>query len=64
MPAFLYNIPSSIPGSLTRGEGKVEDVILDSSNHPTAFGTPVVIDATSHKLRGMLAPTSLKTSSA
>jgi hypothetical protein len=53
MPAYKFDLPSGIPGMVTRTGATIEPQLLDSSNQPSAYGTPVVIDATSHKLRAL-----------
>jgi hypothetical protein len=40
---------------ISRDNATVEPQILDSANQPTAYGVPVAIDATSHKLRAIKA---------
>lgn len=53
MAAYKYSLPSGIPGMVTRSGATIEPQLLDSSNLPTAYGVPVVLDATSHKLRAV-----------
>lgn len=50
---FTYNMPSGIPGTLSRGAGqaKVEAQVIDTTSYPTEYGVAVAIDATTHALR-------------
>lgn len=50
--AFLYRMPSGIPGAITRHESAtVEPQLMDTTDYPTAYGVPTTIDSTSKKLR-------------
>jgi hypothetical protein len=51
MASYKYSLPSGIPGMVTRSGATIEPQLLDSSNQPSEYGSLVVIDATSHKLR-------------
>lgn len=51
MPAYLFSIPAAIPGQISRGQATVEPSQIDPTTTPAAFGLPVVLDATSHKVR-------------
>ena len=57
MVAFVYRMPSGIPGALTRtGTALVtEPNILLSTNPPVSYGVPTVIDATTGHIRGVIA---------
>lgn len=50
--AFQFRMPAGIPGDVTRHQhSTIEPQILDTTDYPTVFGVPVVIDGTSHALR-------------
>lgn len=52
MVAFLFRMPSGIPGSVNRNEHStiVPEITL-STNPPTSYGVPVVMDPTFLKIR-------------
>jgi hypothetical protein len=53
MSAFLYRMPSGIPGALSRPGAPVtvEPNVILSTNPPTAYGNPVAVDAASGHVR-------------
>lgn len=56
MAVFTYRMPAGIPGAIMRAqEATVDAAVLDTTNYPTAYGVPVVIDATSKSMRKVLA---------
>jgi len=56
MTAFTYRMPAGIPGAITRSEfSLVEGGVLDTTNPPATFGIPMVIDASSHNYRSVIA---------
>ena len=53
---FTYRMPCGNPGDVQRAEASVVDAVaLDPTNYPQAFGVPVTVDASSHKLRSIMA---------
>lgn len=53
--AFLARMPAGIPGDVSRKEGAVVEVRqFDATNPPTAYGVPVVVDASSQGVRHVL----------
>lgn len=53
---FQFRMPAGIPGNVERAESAVIDAApLDATNYPTAYGVPVLIDATSGNLRKVIA---------
>lgn len=59
MTAYLYRMPAGIPGDINRAfAATVMPEAITAygvTGHPTAYGVPVVIDATSGKVRTMVA---------
>lgn len=59
MASFLYRMPAGIAGDVNRAQHHtVEAQVITpsgSSGHPTAYGIPVVMDATSHQVRAVAA---------
>ena len=57
MVAFVFRMPSGIPGALSRPSSAlvVEPNIVSSTATPAAFGVPVVVEATTGKMRGIAA---------
>lgn len=59
MASFLYRMPAGIAGDVNRAQHHtVEAQVITPSGtagHPTAYGVPVVIDATSHQVRAVAA---------
>jgi len=52
MVAFLFRMPSGIPGAVNRNEmSTIEAQIVLSTNPPTAYGVVVVMDAATNKIR-------------
>jgi hypothetical protein len=50
--AFTYRMPAGIPGAVNRAStATVEAQQLDTTNYPTVYGVPIVIDAASHNAR-------------
>jgi len=50
--AFQFRMPAGIPGAVTRASlATIEPQQLDTTNYPTSYGVPVVIDGTSHNVR-------------
>lgn len=55
MVAFLYRMPSGIPGAVNRNEmSTIEAQLVLSTNPPLAYGLPVVIDAATNKIRAVI----------
>jgi hypothetical protein len=56
MAVFQYRMPAGIPGAVNRIEAAtIEAVQLDPVNYPTAYGVPMVTDATSKCARKVMA---------
>lgn len=57
MTAFTFRMPSGIPGALSRpGTSMVMEAnVIDSTLPPASYGIPVVVDATSLKIRNVKA---------
>lgn len=54
--AIQYRMAAGIPGNVTRlHTAQTEPQVLDTVNYPLAYGLPVIIDATSHGVRGITA---------
>jgi hypothetical protein len=55
--AFTYRMPAGIPGEADRfwAGTTIEQQLMDSSAPVTAYGLPVVIDATALAVRGLVA---------
>lgn len=55
--AFTYRMPAGIPGDADRYSAgtTIETQLMDASAPVTAYGLPVVIDATALAVRGMVA---------
>ena len=52
MVAFQFRMPAGIPGAVNRvHDATVEAQIIDESNPPLAYGTGIVIDETTGKVR-------------
>ena len=56
MVAFTFSMPGGIPGDLQRAESgfTTEPAPIDYASPPTAYGIPVVVDATNLGVRGMI----------
>lgn len=53
--AFTARMPAGIPGDVSRKEGAaVEARPYDATNPPTAYGVPLVLDATTHNVRKII----------
>lgn len=59
MVAYTFRMPAGIPGDVNRAQHHtVETQVITpggTTGHPTAFGIPVVLDATSHQIRSIAA---------
>lgn len=59
MVALTFRMPAGIPGDVNRAQHHtVEAQVITpfgTTGHPTAFGIPVAIDATSHQVRALAA---------
>lgn len=57
MVAYAYRMPAGIPGEVTRYSvgTTIEQQLVDPNAPPPSYGIPVVIDAVTHGVRGLIA---------